>query len=239
MAGVALSGLDLTINAGETHAIMGPTGSGASALGPALMGANAVEVISGTIEYRGDDISEWPTNERAKAGMFLAFPQLQPVPGVSVIQLLGQALAARNNVDRSAPELRVAALDWIKRFDMDPFFIDRHLDGGISVGERKCNELMQMAILEPEVAILDQTGSELDASTALTVARGMREVRRANPDMGVVLISPQPRLIAEVSPDHIHLLVDGRIVASGGMELVAQLKDDGYEAFRTNTSVSA
>lgn len=239
VAGAALTGLNLTINAGEVHAIMGPIGSGTSTLGAALMGASTAELVSGTVEFRGDDISGWRTDERAKAGMFLAFQQPQPLHGVSVLQLLSQSLAARKGVGLSASELRVATQDWIKRFDMVPSFVDRHLDGDFSVGERKCNELMQMAILAPEVAILDETDADLDASAVRTVARGIHEVRLDNPDMGVLLISPQQRLIAEVAPDHIHLMVDGRIVASGGMELVTQLEHSGYESFLTTASVSA
>jgi Fe-S cluster assembly ATP-binding protein len=238
-ASATLRGLNLTVNAGEVHAIMGPNGSGKSTLGGTLMGSNKYEVTSGTIEYQGDDITEWPADERAKAGMFLAFQSPHQIPGVSVIQFLRQALSTRKGIDLSVPELRLAAMDWMKRLGMDPSFVDRHLNGGFSDGERKCNEVMQMAILKPEIAILDETDSGLDIDALRIVAQGIHEVRTDNPDMGVVLITHDRRLLDEVTPDHIHILIDGRIVASGGMELAAELEHDGYEAFRTAISVPA
>ena len=232
-SGAILKGLNLTVNAGEVHAIMGPNGSGKSTLGSTLMGSSEYEVSSGTIEYQGDDITGWPADERAKAGMFLAFQYPQEIPGVSVIQFLRQALSARKGIDLSVLELRLATMDWMKRLGMDSSFVDRYLNEGFSGGEKKRNEIMQMAILEPEIAILDETDSGLDIDALRIVAQGIREVRTDKPDMGVVLITHYQRLLDEVTPDYIHILVDGRIVASGGMELAAQLEKDGYEAFRT------
>ncbi len=228
-----LRGLDLTVNAGEVHAIMGPNGSGKSTLGSTLMGSSEYDVTNGTIEFKGDDITEWPADERAKAGMFLAFQYPQEIPGVSVIQFLRQALSARKGLDLSVLELRLATMDWMKRLGMDSSFVDRYLNEGFSGGEKKRNEIMQMAILEPEIAILDETDSGLDIDALRIVASGIREVRNDKPDMGVVLITHYQRLLDEVTPDHLHILIDGRIVASGGMELAAQLERDGYEAFRT------
>jgi Fe-S cluster assembly ATP-binding protein len=238
-AGEILRGLNLTVNDGEVHVIMGPNGSGTSILGATLMGSNEYEVTSGTIEYRGDDITEWPVDERAKAGMFLAFQYPQEIPGVSVIEFLRQALSARKGIDLSAVELRLATMDWMKRLGMDSSFVDRHLNEGLSGGEKMRNEVIQMAILEPEIAILDETDSGLDIDELRTVAQGIREVRIHKPDMGVVLITHHQQLLDEVTPDHIHILVDGRIVASGGTELAAQLQQDGYEAFRAANAVPA
>ncbi len=238
-ADAILSGLNLTVHAGEVHAVMGPNGSGKSTLGATLMGSAEYAVTSGTIEYKGDDITEWPADERAKAGMFLAFQYPEEIPGVSVIQFLRQALSARKGIDVSVLELRLATTDWMKRLGMDSSFVDRHLNEGFSGGEKNRNEIMQMAILEPEVAILDETDSGLDIDALRIVAQGIREVRTDKPDMGVVLITHDQRLLDEVTPDHIHLLVDGRIVASGGMELAAQLEQHGYEAFRTANAVQA
>jgi Fe-S cluster assembly ATP-binding protein len=238
-AGAIMRGLNLTVNAGEVHAIMGPNGSGKSTLGATLMGSKEYEVTSGTIEYRGDDITEWPTDERAKAGMFLAFQYPHEISGVSVVQFLRQALSARKGIDLSVPELRLATTDWAKRLGMDSSFVDRYLNEGFSDGDKKRNEIMQMALLEPEIAILDETDSVVDIDASRIVAQGISEVRTDNSDMSVVLITHDQRLLDEVTPDHIHILVDGHIVASGGMELAAQLEQDGSEAFQTANLVQA
>ena len=230
--GEILRGLDLTVGRGEIHAIMGPNGSGKSTLGTTLMGSPEYEVTDGTIEFLGDDITEWPVDERAKAGMFLAFQYPQEIAGVSVIQFLRQALSARKGIDLSVLELRLATMEWMKRLGMDSGFVDRYLNEGFSGGEKKRNEVMQMAILEPELAILDETDSGLDIDALRIVAKGIHEVRDERPEMGVVLITHYQRLLDEVTPDHVHILVDGRIVASGGMELASELERNGYDAFK-------
>jgi Fe-S cluster assembly ATP-binding protein len=227
-----LRGIDLTVRAGEVHAIMGPNGSGKSTLGTTLLGSPEYEVTSGTISFHGDDITDWPADERAKAGMFLAFQYPQEIPGVSVIQFLRQALSARKGVELSVLELRLSTMEWMKRLGMDSSFVDRYLNEGFSGGEKKRNEIMQMAVLEPELAILDETDSGLDIDALRIVANGIEEVRRERPEMGVVLITHYQRLLDELEPDHVHILVGGRIVESGGMELAEQLERDGYEAFR-------
>jgi Fe-S cluster assembly ATP-binding protein len=227
-----LRGLDLSVAEGEVHAIMGPNGSGKSTLGSTLLGSPEYEVTSGSITFRGDDVTDWPTDERAKAGMFLAFQYPQEIPGVSVIQFLRQALSARKGVDLSVLELRLASMEWMQRLGMDSSFVDRYLNEGFSGGEKKRNEVMQMAVLEPELAILDETDSGLDIDALRIVAKGIREVRAERPGMGVVLITHYQRLLDEIEPDRIHIMVDGRIVQSGGMELARQLERDGYEAFR-------
>jgi len=230
--GEILKGLDLAVAPGEVHAIMGPNGSGKSTLGTTLMGSPEYEVTSGSIHFRGEDVTEWAVDERAKAGMFLAFQYPQEIAGVSVIQFLRQALSQRKGLDLSVLELRLATMEWMKRLGMDSSFVDRYLNEGFSGGEKKRNEIMQMAILEPELAILDETDSGLDIDALRIVAQGIREVRAERPSMGVVLITHYQRLLDEIQPDHVHILVDGRIVQSGGMELAEQLERDGYEAFR-------
>jgi Fe-S cluster assembly ATP-binding protein len=227
-----LQGVSLTVGAGEVHAIMGPNGSGKSTLASTLLGSPEYELTGGRILFQGDDVTSWPTDVRAKAGMFLAFQYPQEIPGVSVIQFLRQALSARKGVDLSVLELRLATMEWMKRLGMDSSFVDRYLNEGFSGGEKKRNEIMQMAILEPDIAILDETDSGLDIDALRIVAQGIREVRAARPQMGVVLITHYQRLLDELQPDHVHILVAGRIVASGGMELAAQLEESGYEAFR-------
>jgi Fe-S cluster assembly ATP-binding protein len=227
-----LRGLSLQVNTGEIHAIMGPNGSGKSTLANVLLASPEYEVTSGSIVYQGDDITDWPTDVRAKAGMFLAFQYPQEIPGVSVIQFLRQALSARKGIDLSVLELRLATMDWMKRLGMDSSFVDRYLNEGFSGGEKKRNEIMQLAILEPELAILDETDSGLDIDALRIVAQGIREVRADRPNMGVVLITHYQRLLDELRPDHVHILVNGRIVASGGMELAERLERDGYESFK-------
>ncbi len=228
-----LKGLTLTVNPGEVHALMGPNGSGKSTLASTLMGSPEYTVHSGAVRYHGDDITDWGPDVRGKAGIFLAFQYPQEIPGVSVIQFLRQALSARKGIDLSVLELRLSIMEWMKRLGMDSSFADRYLNEGFSGGEKKRNEVLQMAILEPELAILDETDSGLDIDALRTVASGIREVRKDRPELGIVLITHYQRLLDELAPDHVHIMVDGRIVASGGLELAAQLEQDGYEAFRS------
>ena len=230
-----LRGVSLTVEEGEVHAIMGPNGSGKSTLASTLLASPEYEVTGGRIVFQGDDITDWPTEVRAKAGMFLAFQYPQEIAGVSVIQFLRQALSARKGIDLSVLELRLATMDWMKRLGMDSSFVDRYLNEGFSGGEKKRNEIMQMAILEPELAILDETDSGLDIDALRIVAKGIREVKTDRTKLGIVLITHYQRLLNELEPDHVHILIDGRIVASGGMELAEKLEADGYESFRTES----
>ncbi len=168
-----LKGVDLTICAGEIHALMGPNGSGKSTLASALLGSPEYQITGGRIRFQGDDITEWGPDDRGKAGVFLAFQYPQAIPGVSVINFLRQALSARKGIDLSVLELRLAIMEWMERLDMDPAFADRYLNEGFSGGEKKRNEILQMAILEPEVAILDETDSGLDIDALRVVAKGV------------------------------------------------------------------
>src|SRR5262245_822848 len=187
--GEILRGVDLTLGAGEVHALMGPNGSGKSTLANALLGNPEYEVTQGRIRFRGDDITDWDTDVRGKAGMFLAFQYPQAIQGVSVINFLRQALSARKGIDLSVLELRLAIMEWMQRLDMDPSFADRYLNEGFSGGEKKRNEILQMAILEPEVAILDETDSGLDIDALKVVARGVDEVRKDRPELGILTIT--------------------------------------------------
>jgi len=227
-----LRGFSLTVREGEIHAIMGPNGSGKSTLANTLLASQAYEITSGTISYKGDSITDWSTTERAQRGIFLGFQYPQEIAGVSVLQFLRQALSARKGIDLSILELRLAAMDWMKRLGMDSAFIDRHLNQGFSGGEKKRNEIMQMAMLEPDLAILDETDSGLDIDALRIVAKGIREVRAARPALGIVVITHYQRLLDELQPDFVHVLVDGRIVATGGMELAERLEKSGYDSFR-------
>jgi len=226
-----LKGVDLTVQTGEVHALMGPNGSGKSTLASTLLGSPEYEVTQGQILFQGDDITQWDPDVRGKAGLFLAFQYPQAIPGVSVLNFLRQALSARRGTDLSTIELLKNIQRWMKRLDMDPSFADRHLNDGFSGGEKKRNEVLQMAILEPEMAILDETDSGLDIDALKIVARGVQEVRTDRPALGVLAITHYQRLLEHLAPDHVHVLVDGRIVASGGPELARQLEDSGYEGY--------
>ena len=227
-----LRGVDLTVAAGEVHALMGPNGSGKSTLANTLLAHPDYEVTSGRLLFKGSDITSWPTDVRGKAGLFLGFQYPEEIPGVSVVQFLRQALSARRGLDLSVLELRVAIMEWMERLDIDPAFGDRYLNEGFSGGEKKRNEILQMAILEPEFAVLYETDSGLDIDALKVVAKGVQEVRADRPELGVLLITHYQRILEHLQPDAVHILVDGRIVDSGGPELAHRLEREGYDAWR-------
>ncbi len=228
-----LRGVDLTVEAGAVHALMGPNGSGKSTLANALLGNTDYTVTEGRILFKGDDITAWPTDVRGKAGLFLAFQYPEEVPGVPVRQFLRQAMGARKGLeDMSILETRMAMMAWMERLEMDPAFADRYLNEGFSGGEKKRNEILQMAMLEPDLAILDETDSGLDIDALRIVARGVNEVRAARPEMGVLLITHYQRILQALEPDVVHILVDGKVVDTGGPELAERLEREGYEAWR-------
>jgi Fe-S cluster assembly ATP-binding protein len=227
-----LRGIDLEVGPGEVHALMGPNGSGKSTLANTLLGHPDYQVTAGRILFRGNDITTWTTDVRGKAGIFLAFQYPEELPGVSVVQFLRQALSARKGVDLSVLELRLAIMEWMGRLGIDPAFAERHLNEGFSGGEKKRNEILQMAILEPEFAVLDETDSGLDIDALKVVAKGVQEVRSDRPELGVLLITHYQRILQHLEPDVVHVLSRGRIVASGGPDLARRLEQEGYEAWR-------
>src|SRR5438874_735194 len=227
-----LKGVDLSVLPGHVPALIGLNGSGKSTLANTLLANPDYQVTGGRILYKGEDITSWPTDVRGKSGMFLAFQYPQEIPGVSVINFLRQALSARKGVDLSILELRLAIMESMKRLDMDPAFGDRYLNEGFSGGEKKRNEILQMAILEPDFAVLDETDSGLDIDALKVVARGVQEVRTDRPELGVLLITHYQRILSYLQPDKVHVLIDGRIVDSGGPELAERLEREGYEAWR-------
>jgi Fe-S cluster assembly ATP-binding protein len=229
---VILRGVDLTVGAGEIHALMGPNGSGKSTLANTLLGNPDYEVTRGRVLFHGEDITAWPTDVRAKAGIFLAFQYPEEIPGVPMIQFLRQALSARKGQDLSVLELRLSVMEWMQRLGMDPAFGDRYLNEGFSGGEKKRNEILQMAVLEPELAVLDETDSGLDIDALRTVAKGVQQVRDSRPGLGVLLITHYQRILNDLTPDVVHIMIDGRVVASGGAELGRRLEKEGYEAWR-------
>jgi Fe-S cluster assembly ATP-binding protein len=227
-----LKGIDLAVGPGELHALMGPNGSGKSTLAKVLLGNPDYEITAGTIRLRGEDVTGWPTDVRAKAGMFLAFQEPEAIAGVPVIQFLRQALSARRGMDMSALEIRLMMMEWMEKLGIDPAFGERHLNDGFSGGERKRNEILQMAVLEPDVAVLDETDSGLDVDALRTVALGINTVREARSSLGVLVISHYQRMLDELAADRVHVIVDGVIVARGGPELSKTLESEGYDAWR-------
>jgi Fe-S cluster assembly ATP-binding protein len=224
-----LKGLDLAVNKGEVHAIMGPNGSGKSTLANTLLGSPDYEVTKGRIRFKGEDITHWPTDTRGKAGIFLAFQYPEEIPGVPVIQFLRQALSARKGIDLSVLELRMSIMDWMGKLGMDPSFGDRYLNEGFSGGEKKRVEILQMAMLKPRIAVLDETDSGLDIDALKIVARGVKDL--VGPNMGAIVITHYQRILNYIDPDYVHVFVDGRIVEEGGPELAHKLEAEGYEAF--------
>jgi len=224
-----LKGVNLTVNHGEIHALMGPNGSGKSTLASVLMGSPVYRVTKGRILYKGEDVTAAQPTDRGVAGMFLAFQHPEAIPGVSVIQFLRQALSNRTGVDLTVLELRLKVMDAMKELDMESSFADRYLNEGFSGGERKRNEVLQMAVLQPELAIMDETDSGLDIDALRTVADGVNKL--TGPDRGFLIITHYQRLLDYITPDHVHIFIDGRIIESGGPELATTLEEKGYESF--------
>ncbi len=228
-----LRGLTLSVDPGQIHALMGPNGSGKSTLANTLLANPAYTVTRGRIRFLGEDITDLPTDARAARGLFLGFQHPETVSGVSVLNFLRQALAVRKGIaDLSILEVRMSMMDWTKRLGMDDRFTQRYLNEGFSGGERKRNEILQMALMEPEFAVLDETDSGLDIDALKAVADGVNIVRSARPEMGILLITHYRRILDHLTPDVVHILLDGRIVSSGGLELAGRLEAEGFDSFR-------
>jgi Fe-S cluster assembly ATP-binding protein len=225
-----LKGVNLTVAPGETHAIMGPNGSGKSTLANVLLGHPGYLVTAGTVFYKGEDITTWLPYKRGQAGMFLGFQYPEEIPGVSVVNFLRTALSNRTGTDLTVLELRLKVMDALESLEMDPSFADRYLNEGFSGGERKRNEILQMAVLEPDLAILDETDSGLDIDALKIVAEGVEQLR--NDERGIVIITHYQRMLDYITPDVVHILLDGRIVQSGGPELADVIEEAGYDRYR-------
>jgi len=229
-----LHGLSLAVGEGEVHALMGPNGSGKSTLANALLANPAYEVTSGRILLGGQDVTDLDTTERAALGLFLGFQHPEEIPGVSVLNFLRQAMARRKGIeDLSVLEVRMALMEWTKRLGVDDRFQERYLNEGFSGGERKRNELLQMAMLEPVVAVLDETDSGLDIDALHLVASGIEKVRADREELGILLITHYQRILSHLAPDAVHILIEGRLVASGGRELAERLDSEGFDGFRS------
>jgi len=230
-----LKGIDLELSKGEIHAIMGPNGSGKSTLAHVLMGHPAYEVTGGEVTFKGADVLELEPDERSRLGMFLAFQYPSAIPGVTVANFLRMAVNAhRRSEDGGEDPIRIPEFRKLLQENMEVLKIDRamtsrYLNDGFSGGEKKRVEILQMAMLEPRIAILDETDSGLDIDALRIVAEGVNAL--VGPDMGALVITHYQRILNYVTPDHVHVFVDGQVVASGGAELAHQLEAEGYEAF--------
>src|SRR5690242_20383035 len=228
-------GVDLKVSSGEVHAIMGPNGSGKSTLAYAVAGHPAYEITEGQILLDGRDITQAEADERAQAGLFLAFQYPHAIPGVTVTNFLRQAINAVRKARAGAddpipvPEFRKELLGQMDRLKVSRELASRYLNDGFSGGEKKRVEILQMAMLKPRMAVLDETDSGLDIDALRVVAGGVKEL--VGPEMGALVITHYQRILDYITPDHVHVFVDGRIVESGGPELAKQLEADGYDPF--------
>jgi Fe-S cluster assembly ATP-binding protein len=232
-----VKGLDLEVSTGEIHAIMGPNGSGKSTLANVLMGHPRYEVTDGSVTFEGEDVLELEPDERARMGMFLAFQYPSEVPGVSVANFLRTAVNAVREEELSPMEMYKLLQEKMAVMQMDPKFAERYLNEGFSGGEKKRNEILQMLMLEPRLAIMDETDSGLDIDALQVVARGVNELR--GPEFSAVIITHYQRILRYIQPDRVHVMLDGRLVTSGGRELAEQLEDKGYDWVRQEFGAGA
>jgi Fe-S cluster assembly ATP-binding protein len=231
-----VKGVDLAVDANQVHAVMGPNGSGKSTLAYALMGHPAYEITSGQILFDGEDVTELEADERAQRGLFLAFQYPHAVPGVTVTSFLRSAINAIRKAKAGGeddpipiPEFRTELLEAMDQLKISRELAQRYLNDGFSGGEKKRIEILQMAMLKPRIAVLDETDSGLDIDALQVVANGVQEL--VGPEMGALVITHFPRVLQYIKPNFVHVFSDGRIVAEGGAELAQTLEADGYKAF--------
>ena len=224
-----MKGLSLTLQPGEVHAIMGPNGSGKSTLANTIMGHPRYAVDGGSVRMDGDEMLELSPDERARAGLFLAFQYPTDIPGVSMINFLRRAVSARRGSEIPVREFRQLLNDVLARLQMDEQFVRRYVNDGFSGGEKKRAEILQLGLLQPKVAVMDETDSGLDIDALRIVSEGINAFH--SDDNAILLITHYQRLLRYVQPDHVHVLMDGRIVESGDAQLAERLESDGYEPF--------
>ena len=236
-----LKGVDLDVSAGQIHALMGPNGSGKSTLANTIMGHPGFDVTEGTITFDGEDITEVDPDERSRMGLFMAFQYPVAIPGVTVSKYLRMAINAHREARGEEPvklkEFRRDTEAAMKLMNIPKEFSSRYLNDGFSGGEKKRMELLQLALLRPEIAVLDETDSGLDIDALRTVANGVNSL--AGPDLGVLIITHYQRILHLVEPDFVHVIFDGRIVKQGGAELVEQLEERGYGWIREEVEAAA
>jgi Fe-S cluster assembly ATP-binding protein len=232
-----VKGLELEVGRGEIHAIMGPNGSGKSTLANVLMGHPRYDITEGSVTFEDEDVLELEPDERAKMGIFLAFQYPSEVPGVSVANFLRTAVNSVRDEELSPMEMYKLLQEKMAVMRMDPKFAERYLNEGFSGGEKKRNEILQMLMLEPRLAILDETDSGLDIDALQVVARGVNEMR--GPEFSAVLITHYQRILRYIEPDRVHVMLDGRLVTSGGKELAEDLEEKGYDWVRQEFGAGA
>jgi Fe-S cluster assembly ATP-binding protein len=230
-----LKGIDLVVKQGETHALMGPNGSGKSTLSNVIMGRPGYTVTAGTVLFNGEDITRLTPDERAKRGLFLAMQYPTEVPGVSLVNFLRTAYQSVKGGQVSAMAFRKHMKEKMDMLDVDDSMVRRYVNQGFSGGEKKKNEILQLAVLEPEIAILDETDSGLDIDSLKAVATGVDQL--VGPDLGVLIITHYQRMLNYITPDHVHVMLGGRIVKSGGAELAHELEEKGYEGVRRELGI--
>lgn len=237
---VILSGIDLNIKAGETHAIMGPNGSGKSTLAQVLAGKEEYEVTLGEVTYEGVDLLDLDPEERAQAGVFMAFQYPVEIPGVNSAYFLRTALnelrKARGQDELDAMDFLTLSREKLELVEMDESFLNRAVNEGFSGGEKKRNEIFQMAMLEPRLAIMDETDSGLDIDALKIVANGVKTLHRKNPGGAVLVVTHYQRLLNYIVPDFVHVLLKGRIVKSGDKDLARKLEAEGYDWIREEST---
>ncbi len=228
-----LKGVNLELGVGEIHAIMGPNGSGKSTLSKVLSGHPAYEVTEGEVIYRGENLLEMEVDERARAGLFLAFQYPVDIPGVSIANFLRTALQSRNpDEELDIFDFQETLLEKMALLEMDPSFAERSVNEGFSGGEKKRNEILQMAVLNPVLALMDETDSGLDIDALKIVSHGVNTLHQQNNEMTILLITHYQRLLNYLTPDFVHVMVDGRLVRSGGPELAQELEAQGYAQYQ-------
>jgi Fe-S cluster assembly ATP-binding protein len=235
-----LHGVDLELHKGEIHAIMGPNGSGKSTLAKVLAGHPGYEVTGGSVTYNGQDILELEADERSRAGIFLAFQYPVEIPGVSIANFLRTAVQAHlpEGEELDIFDYTDMLTERMEMLEMDVSFAERHVNDGFSGGEKKRNEILQMAVLKPTLALMDETDSGLDIDALKVVSGGVNKLVAENPDMCVLLITHYQRLLDHIKPHQVHVMVEGRIVRSGGPEIALELEEDGYKSWREHEAVA-
>ena len=238
---VILKGVNLTVNKGEVHALMGPNGSGKSTLANVLMGNPFYQVVKGDVLYKGEDLLAMAPDERARKGLFIAFQYPVAIPGVTMASFLRTAVSARRGYSKElipVGEFQKILRAKIEELKMDPAITGRYINEGFSGGEKKRAEILQMALLEPEIAIMDETDSGLDIDSVKIVADGVnRMFDAAKGQMGILVITHYSRVLHYIKPDYVHVIFDGRLVVSGGAELAEELERSGYEGIKSQVDV--
>jgi Fe-S cluster assembly ATP-binding protein len=230
-----LKGIDLTVRQGETHAVMGPNGSGKSTLANVVMGRPGYVVTEGTVSFNGEKVNTLPPDERAKRGLFLAMQYPVEVPGVSVVNFLRTAYTSVKGEEISALAFRKHMKEKMDALGVEDAMVNRYVNQGFSGGEKKKVEILQLAVLEPKIAILDETDSGLDIDSLKAVATGVSKL--IGPELGALLITHYQRMLNYITPDHVHVMMGGRIVKEGGPELAAELEEKGYEGIRRELGI--